>query len=314
MEQTQHNAAKYAFFYMLSLVALVFMALSTGMIIFQIINKYITDVLEQYSAQFSSQQLKFAISALLISSPIFYVTTRQIYKSLFSGALNKDSGVRKWLTYFILLVAAIVVIGWLIGIVNSFLDGELTLKFILKALTAIAIAVIIFTFYLYDIRREEIAGKQDKVIRMYFFGSLAIVIIVFVIALLIVESPAETRKRKLDNAIINNFSQIDSAMSNYYYDYQKLPENLDNLVADSDFLTEEYILDPVTKEKFDYNIKDNNTYELCANFQTSNKEDRDDYNYYNKAWLHDAGYQCLSQKVRLKDVVEPERIPVPVLD
>ncbi len=35
---SNHNSAKYAFFYMLSLVALVFVALSTGMIIFQIIN------------------------------------------------------------------------------------------------------------------------------------------------------------------------------------------------------------------------------------------------------------------------------------
>ena len=44
-----NHPAKFAFFYMLGLVALVITALSTGMIIFQIINKTIADVLENYA-------------------------------------------------------------------------------------------------------------------------------------------------------------------------------------------------------------------------------------------------------------------------
>jgi hypothetical protein len=101
--EPKSNAAKFAFFYMLSLVALIFMALSTGMIIFQIINKNIPDILNIYQGTFSSETLKFAISALIISAPIFYVCMRQIFANLKSGDLEKDSGIRKWLTYFILL-------------------------------------------------------------------------------------------------------------------------------------------------------------------------------------------------------------------
>lgn len=316
MDNTQHNSAKFAFFYMLSLVALVFMAIATGMIIFQIINKNIVDVLEQFSSRFSADQLKFAISALLISAPIFYITTRLIFKNLYAGTLNKDAGVRKWLTYFILFVAAVVVIGWLIGIVNSFLGGEITLKFIFKAITAIGISAIIFSFYLYDMRRENIVGAKDKVIRIYFYGSLIIVIATFIAALFIVESPTEARDRRLDNAILDNFNQIDRAMNDYYSDYSKLPASLDELVTDINILTDDDIKDPISKEKFGYNIKEANVYEICANFKTSNKDELDvnKYEYTDKRWLHDAGEQCLSQKVRGRDSNIPirEREPMPI--
>ena len=152
------NNAKFAFFYMLSLVALVFVAISVGMIIFQIINKEIVDIINQYSGRYSDSQMKFAISALVVAAPIFYIASRQIFKSLFSGALDEEAGVRRWLTYLILLVAIIVMIGWLIAILNGFLDGELTTKFFFKAIAALLIAGSVFSFYLYDVKRENIKG------------------------------------------------------------------------------------------------------------------------------------------------------------
>ena len=159
--------AKFAFFYMLSLVALVFTSVSAGMIIFQIINKTIADDLSLAPGGFSQDALRFAISAIIIAAPIYFVMMRLINKSLLTGKLEKESGVRKWLTYFILLVSAVVMIGWFIATVGSFLNGELTTKFILKSLTSILISALIFSFYLYDIsaklpkyRRAERSGQH----------------------------------------------------------------------------------------------------------------------------------------------------------
>ncbi|MEK7167302.1 MAG: DUF5671 domain-containing protein [Patescibacteria group bacterium] len=288
---------------MLSLVALVFMSLSTGMIIFQIINKNIVDAINQYDGNYSPDALKFAISALIISTPIFYFTIWRIFKNLISGALQKDSAVRRWLIYFILFVASVVVIGWLIGVFNNFLQGELTIKFILKAITAIFISSAIFTFYLYDIKREEV-NKNNKVILSYFYCSLTIVIIVFTASLFFVESPTETRNRKLDNAILGKFDKLDSAIQNYYIDKNKLPDNLDEIAQiDSGYLTDNNDLkDPTTNAMFDYKIFSNSGYELCANFRTSNKNDAiiEDYNNsYKERWPHESGYQCLKQRINL---------------
>ncbi|MBA3047793.1 hypothetical protein KKC83_04750 [Patescibacteria group bacterium] len=307
MENTQNNSAnnsaKFAFFYMLSLASLVFMSLAAGMIIFQIINKNIVDVLEQFRGSYSPDQLKFAISALIISAPIFYVAMSRIYKSLFSGELDKDSGVRKWLTYFILLVSSIVMIGWLIATINSFLDGELTGKFILKSITAIVIAAAIFTFYFYDIKRDVAVGEKNKIILIYFYASLAAVIAVFAASLFFVESPQETRNRKLDNMVLDKFNQIDNAVNTYYQENKKLPGSLELLAEEFPYLTNEDLADAATGKKFGYKPGENNSYELCADFRTSSKgEENDAYNnFYKENWPHDAGYQCLKQKVRDKN-------------
>ena len=283
---------------MLSLIALIFAALSAGMIIFQIINKNIVDVIVQRASDFSPHQLKFAISALIISAPIFYATTWQIYKNLFSGAFDKDSATRRWLTYLVILVSSVVMLGWLIAIVNNFLDGELTIKFILKAATAIGIAAAIFTFYYYDIKRDKVAGKKDEIIQFYFYASLAAVIIVFIAGLFIMESPQKTRGRKMDNAVLENFEDIDRAIGTYYKDNEKLPADLETVKSEFSYITDKDLKNLATGEKYKYKIKRENIYELCATFKISNEDDTGGYEkYYDDRWPHDAGYQCLSQRV-----------------
>ena len=293
------NAAKFAFFYMLSLVALIFMSLSTGMIIFQIINKKIIDLAYNFPGMFDSGVMKFAISAIIIAAPIYYITTWQINKSLQSGDLNRDSGIRKWLTYFILFASSVFMLVWLVATVYSFLDGELTTKFILKSLTAMAIATIIFSYYFYDIKREKVEGIKDDVVRYYFFGTAALVLFALVSAFFFVESPMETRARKQDNAVLERFDRIDSAINSYYAENRSVPMDLNEMIdATKGFLREEDVQDPLTKEKFVYNQTSNASYQLCATFKGTNKVSNEiGYNYYKDRWPHDAGYQCLTQRI-----------------
>jgi hypothetical protein len=315
----QNNAAKFAFYYMLSLVSLIFMALAVGMMIFNIIDKYIVDVLNQQFYYGYDSGLKFAISSLLIASPVFYFTMREIHKNLFFGALTKDSGIRRWLTYLILFISSVVMIGWLIGVVNSFLDGELSLKFGLKALTAVSIAATVFSFYFYDIKREQIEGVKSKVIEIYLYSSLAIVIVVFAAGIMVVESPKETRNRKLDNALLANFSQIDGAINQYYSNYNKMPESLNELTGVNRLINDLNLIDPETKKPIKYSVTGNMEYELCATFRASNiikpNEPATFYPEYEN-WNHEAGDQCLKQKVLFDKGAIPtdkiEAIPVPV--
>jgi hypothetical protein len=298
MEHKKSNAAKFAFFYMLSLVALIFMALSSGMIIFQIINKLIADPINQFSGRFSTEALKFAISAIIIATPIYFLITRQIFKNLFSGELDENSGIRKWLTYFILLVSSVVMIGWFIATINSFLDGELTSKFILKSLTAIGIAAIVFSFYFYDIKREGVKEKKDKIIRLYFVASLVAVIAVFISSLFFVESPGETRDRKMDEKVLSQFNKIDGAVNQYFKIHEDLPENFKVLQGEFEYLVDKDFVNPFTNKTFDYNLKSTTTYELCDTFLASNiEEETEDYREYKELWPHGAGYQCLDKTI-----------------
>ena len=308
----QHQNAKFAFFYLLSLVALVSMSVSTGTIIFQIINKTIPDALTLAPGGFIQEALRFAISAIIIAGPIYFVLMWLLNKNLLKGTMEKESGIRKWLTYFILLVSAVVMIGWLIGTISSFLNGELSLKFILKSLTSILISALIFSFYLYDIKREDVS-KNNNIIRAYYYGAMAVAAVALVAAFFFIDSPAQVRSQKYDQAIINKFSQIDSAINAYYSETDKLPANLKDLLGGGSayYIMESDITDSGANKIFDYNVKAKDIYELCATFKTANKEQGADKSiYFDTRWLHDAGYQCLKQRVALLD--NPKQAPVSV--
>ena len=305
-QETNNHSAKFAFLYMLSLVALVLTSLSTGMVIFQIINKYISDPIGRFGESFSSDALRFAIATLIVAVPLFFLTSRQIYKDLFKGVLAKDSGVRKWLTYFILLVSSVIILGWFIGLINNYLGGELTIKFVLKAITAMGISIIVFTFYLHDIRRDKVVGQKDNVIKMYFYGSLIIIIAVFASALLIVESPQQARDRKLDNAVLEDFNTISNGLNNYYSENQKLPATLEELKSEVLFVAEENLKDPETGQAYKYEVIGDKKYQLCAIFRTSNVDNQDVSNrFYNEKWPHKAGTQCIDQNIE-KDIIREE--------
>ncbi|MDD4271539.1 MAG: DUF5671 domain-containing protein [Patescibacteria group bacterium] len=304
--------AKFAFFYLLSLVALIFMSISTGMVIFQIINKLVVDDLSLAPGGFMQDTLRFAISAIIIAAPIYFVMMWLINKNLLAGKLEKESGIRKWLTYFILLVSAVVMISWFIATINSFLNGELSLKFILKSLTSILISALIFSFYLYDIRRGEVS-KNNYIIKTFYYGSIAVVAAALITSFFFIDSPTVVRNQKYDQAIINKFSQIDGAVNAYYGENKKLPAGLKDLLGGGStyYITENDIIDPGTNKVFEYKVAVKDAYELCAAFKTENKSQANDKAYYvDTRWLHDAGYQCLKQRVTLLDSKTPASVPV----
>ncbi|MCX6798142.1 MAG: DUF5671 domain-containing protein [Candidatus Falkowbacteria bacterium] len=285
------NNAKYAFYYLLSFVALIFTSLSVGMILFQIIDKSVVDILNNY-ASVSNSTLKFAISALIIAAPVFYIISRLIYRDLKMGELDKDAPLRRWLTYFILLVSSIIILGVFIGVINNFLSGELTWRFILKALTILLIAAAVFSFYFLDLRRKDFSG-HNLFLKIYFFISLVVVVAVFTAAWFYVESPATARAKRLDQMLVSNIYNVENAVNVYFEKNKKLPASLNDLE-----LNPPIIVGQTNSEAIIYNKLSDSGFELCANFRTDSRQDLEpgyvapvypassNFNY------HTAGYQC----------------------
>lgn len=289
----KHNA-KYAFYYLLSFVALVFMALSVGMVFFEIINKLVYDAID--GSSFSSGTLQFAISALIIATPIYYIISNLISKGLRKQELEKDSGIRRWLTYFIILVSSLIILGVLISTITSFLSGELSTRFILKSLVVVVISAATFSFYFYDIKREDLV-KKDKIVKIFFFTSLALVLAAFISAWFYVESPSVARARRLDQVVMSNIDSLENTINSYYDKNKSLPDSLDTLKNSADyFVNEKALVDPETGKTITYRKKSATEFEFCATFRMSNREqDPNQGPYYSVpvGRLHLAGYQCV---------------------
>lgn len=143
-------AAREAFLYLVSFITLYITAISFGSLVFSFINIWFPDPL-----QFSGDVPRTAIASLIVAFPIFFVITRALQRGAAKDPERKESRVKKWLTYVTLVIAAGVLIGDLITVLSSLLGGELSMRFLLKAVTVFVVAGSIFGYYLSDLQKEE---------------------------------------------------------------------------------------------------------------------------------------------------------------
>lgn len=144
--------AREAFLYLISFITLYITAFSFGALVFGFINKFFPDPLE-----FSYRVVSFntPLAAIIIAFPIYLFVTWRLSQATTKNPERRESRIRKWLTYLTLVVAAAVIIGDLIALVASLLGGDITIRFLLKAVTILAITGSIFGYYLSDLREEE---------------------------------------------------------------------------------------------------------------------------------------------------------------
>ncbi len=139
------------FLHLLSMLTLYASAISFTVIIFQLVNLWIPDVLERYYSEESARGLiRGGLSFLIIVFPVYLFTAWALAKSYKKDKERRKLWIRRWLVYFTLFVAAVIIIGSLVVLVNTFLNGEVTLRFILKLLTVLFVAGSIFGYYLWD--------------------------------------------------------------------------------------------------------------------------------------------------------------------
>lgn len=300
------SAARHTFYYLLALFTLSFAAIGVGQILFQVVNALLPEAVSTYEGNFDDDTLRFGITAVVIAAPIFYLSTRAINRELANGKLDLHSLVRKWLTYLILFLSSVTIIVDLMVAFYSFLSGELTTKFLLKAAIILGIAALIFFYYLYDIGREKFEAK-DKKIMMYRNGFIGVIIATLVLGFYFNTSPAVVRGQREDNERVNRLSSIHYQIEGYYRETGTMPAALETI---KDRLYSGDIVDPVTEETFGYTVTGENSYQICANFEFSNRE-RDGNDYWrDPSWFHDAGEQCFDKTVE-KPVEFREEVPLP---
>ncbi|MGH9633134.1 MAG: DUF5671 domain-containing protein [Bryobacteraceae bacterium] len=144
--------ARDAFLYILSFSTLAIWATALGSLFFTFIDQAFADPLstglQRISYGFSTE-----LASILVALPVYLVAMRFILRDAEESPEKLESGVRKWLTYIALLIAAGISIGDLITFLAYFLRGELTTRFVLKVLTVLAIAGSIFWYYVGSLKR-----------------------------------------------------------------------------------------------------------------------------------------------------------------
>jgi uncharacterized protein YueI len=314
---TNKHGAKYAFLYLLSLIALIFLGISVGIIAFGIIDQSIFDPLSR-SYYRNNDSFRFAISAILISAPVYFLSLRQIIRGLKKKEIEYDSQIRRWLTYLIILISSVIILGVFIAIINSFLSGDLSTKFALKSITVFIISALVFSYYFYDIKQEENDKKneeekeenkkrkkgKDKTKTLFFILALIIILAAFIASWFYIESPRETRMRKIDNITMGNINYLENLVNNYYQENEKLPKKLDDL-KDLNYYDKDIFINPETREEIEYNAISDDKFEFCTEFMLASDKDINGNeievrNNYNNRVKHDKGYDCIEGELYIR--------------
>ena len=157
MENKPKTSPKDFFLHILAMVALYIGAGSFITLIFQYINVIFPDILEKgsYYARSAHNAIRWAISVLIVVFPVYILTSWFLEKSYQKNPEKRNLKIRRWLVYFTLFAASVIIIGDFATLIYSLLGGELTVRFVLKVLTIFTVSGAVFGYYFYDIYKHK---------------------------------------------------------------------------------------------------------------------------------------------------------------
>lgn len=147
----RYTDAREAFLYALLFLALTLSAYHLGVLLFQFIEQAFPLTND---ARPLREVTRWPIAVLVVAVPVLVYVSRLVNREVRLDPSRRTSKSRTQMTYITLFVCTAVAIGVLAGVVYNFLGGEVTARFILKALTAFGIAGGIFGYYLRDMRTD----------------------------------------------------------------------------------------------------------------------------------------------------------------
>lgn len=294
----KRNLPRDVFLHIFSIVALYWSAVNFLVLCWQYVNYFFPDIFAvRYGSQSYIWPIRFAVSSLVIMFPLFIFVSWYLNKVYRKDSAVRESKIRKWLIYLTLFVAALVLAGDLVSVIYNFLGGEVTAKFILKALSVLVVAAAIFMYYLDDVRRSE----PSSLSKYYAWGASAVLLVAIIGAFFVVGSPKQARLFQLDERRVGDLQVVQWQIVNYWQRKGQLPSQLTDL---NDPIAGFVIPnDPSTGQPYEYNIKDtaNLVFDLCANFDLPNRPQTaksfPSPEGISQIWNHDSGRVCFERTI-----------------
>lgn len=286
-----------------SLVAMIF-------VLFGIINTLYPDVINGYYGYDSAQQnIRMGIAMLVVFFPAFVLCTRMV-----NQIRRNETGtyliLTKWLVYLSLLVGGSVLLGDFVTIILTYLNGEMTVRFILKALVLAGVIGIALYYYIMDARGYWNTHENHS--KMYGVVVVFIALATLVGGFMYSDSPTKVREIQIDTQQISDLGDMQWRIEDHYRINQSLPTAIAELYIGMEVPKAE-----TSRASYTYTIIDVDTYELCATFaypsdpQTIDTPQRTEYdsaakNPYNN-WGHEAGKTCF-ERTLLNETLVPTSI------
>jgi hypothetical protein len=281
-------AAKDAFYYLLAFATLATWTIGLGSLVFTLIERWIADPLAPASygsGPYANSALASSIASSLVAFPIYLFVMRLIARDIRLDPEKLESDVRKWLTYIALLVATSVMIGDLVTVLDFFLRGELTSRFLAKAATVLLLSGAVLWYHLGELKRPVSDARTSTHLRDMGAATVAgiAIAIAVVFGLLNLGGPKNQRLVQADHKRVENLVTIVYQVNGRWRSSKTLPSSMEGLPAG-------LLRDPLTQQPYEYHARGENQYEVCATFDRDNRGDAP--TLQGTFWNHPKGRFC----------------------
>lgn len=280
-----------------SLIALYVSITALLILLFGVINlRYPDEAAGIYEDESARESIRMSIAMLIVVFPAFIALTRISHQNRRKDPLGEYTTIAKWLVYMSLLVAGAAMLADLVTLILYFLNGEITIRFVLKVFVFFAILSSAFTYYLFDIKGKFL--EQSKLSVQIGAVTTLVVAISVIGGFMYIETPQEVREIKLDEQQVADLQQIQYRIEEYYRVRDGFPESIDDLYAGERMPTA-----PEGRPEYRYILTGENSYQLCATF-THESQDLGRYptpvfpmEQNNYSWDHNEGEKCFDRVI-----------------
>lgn len=293
-----------------AVIALYGSVISLITLFFEYINIVFPDP-QAYYGDIYGGAVRAAMAGVIVLVPTLLILFRIIRKTIADEPGKAEIWVRRWALVLTIFLAIVTVLIDLITLVTTFLGGELSVRFGLKTLVVLLVALGVFMHFLADQKGYWVLNRAKANLVGIGVGVLSLLVVGA--GFLIVGTPQDIRSFRNDEQRVSDLQSIQYQVLNLYQQKGTLPEDLSALSDPlSGFMTP---VDPLTGLPYTYTVTEPLTFELCAAFEkpTQNREGQGSYPSRDVAypgfgmdenWQHETGETCFSR------TIDPERYPV----
>lgn len=242
--------------------------------------------------------IRWSLALIIIFFPAYVWSWRQIETDLAANPEKRRWWIRTFPLYLTLFLAGLLILGDLADFVYSFLNGDLTVRFLFKVLAILIVGATVMVFYRDALRREP--GPTRGAMLAFVRCALGVVLIIVVAGFATTGSPFKTRLERLDAQKLADLSEIERHVRDYSREMNQLPPTIDEVVS-SGYFVGTSPTDRETKTPYVYRVTGPASIELCADFHTAqDDEETKEVSFQNlEDWSHGAGHVCFSRPIKV---------------
>lgn len=272
-------------------------------LLFSIINISFKDALDGYWEYSNNQDsVRYAIASLLIFFPTYLYLTR-----LVNQARRHESALyhtlTRWLVYLSLVVGGLIILGNGVALIMTFLNGEITARFLLKVASMVGVIGAAFWYYQKDVKGYW--NDHERQSKQVGLAALFVVVVACIYGFFVIDAPSIVREQRLDEQQVSDLQAYQWRIEDYTQRTGTLPSE-ETLSETGTALPNA----PEGRSAYRYVVTGATTYELCANFASDSTE----YSYgtsrpyaleeKNYNWDHEAGEWCFERNVTVDKTLD----------